>query len=78
MKTLTIEVKDAFMTEFMKIIDTVKDNVIVKNDENLELDPHFYERQKNLQQIIESDSDTISHGELWSNVHKHLETIKSK
>jgi hypothetical protein len=84
MKTLTIEVKDDFMTEFMRIIDTVKDNVIVKKDgvplgcKNLELDPHFYERQKDLQQIIESDSNTVSHDELWGKVHKHLETIKSK
>jgi hypothetical protein len=84
MKTLTIEVKDDFMTEFMKIIDTLKDNVIVKKDgvslggKNLELDPHFYERQKDLQQIIESDSNTVSHDELWGKVHKHLETIKSK
>ena len=51
MQTLTIEVKDDFMTEFMKIIDTVKDNVIVKKDKNLELDPYFYERQKKLQKI---------------------------
>ncbi len=51
MQTLTIEVKDDFMIEFMKIIDTVKDNVIVKKDKNLEYDPYFYERQKKLQKI---------------------------
>jgi len=51
MQTLTIEVKDDFMTEFMKFIDTVKDNVVVQKDKNLELDPYFYERQKKLQQI---------------------------
>ncbi len=78
MQTLTIEVKDDFMTEFMKIIDTVKDNVIIKQDENLKLDPYFYERQKKLQQILESDSEKVSHDELWSKVHKHIETIKSK
>ena len=78
MQTLTIEVKDDFMTEFMKIIDTVKDNVIIKQDENLKLDPHFYERQEKLQQILESDSEKVSHDELWSKVHKHIETIKSK
>jgi len=53
MKTLTIEVKDEFMTEFMKMIDTVKDNVIVKKDKNLELDPYFYERQKDLQKTMD-------------------------
>ncbi len=47
MQILTIEVKDDFMTEFMKFIDTVKDNVVVQKDKNLELDPHFYERKKN-------------------------------
>jgi len=84
MKTLTLEVKDDFLAEFMKIIDTVKDNVVIKKDElplgckNLELDPYFYERQKDLEQIIESDSNTVSHNELWDKVHKHLETIKSK
>ncbi len=51
MQTLTIEVKDDFMIEFMKMIDTVKDNVIVKKDKNLEYDPYFYERQKKLQKI---------------------------
>ena len=78
MQTLTIEVKDDFMTEFMKIIDTLKDNVIIKQDENLKLDPYFYERQKKLQQILKSDSEKVSHDELWSKVHKHIETIKSK
>jgi hypothetical protein len=39
------------MTEFMKMIDTVKDNVVVQKDKNLEYDPYFYERQKKLQQI---------------------------
>ncbi len=57
MQTLTIEVKDDFMTEFMKIIDNAKDNIIVKKDgvplgcKNLEFDPYFYERQKKLQKI---------------------------
>ncbi len=51
MQTLTIKVKDDFIVEFMKMIDSVKENVIVQKDENLELDPYFYERQKRLQQI---------------------------
>ena len=59
MKTLTIQVKDDFMTEFMKFIDTVKDNVVVQKDggplgsKNLELDPYFYERKKDLQKTID-------------------------
>ncbi len=78
MRILTIEVKDDFMTEFMNVLDNFKDNIKVTKDKNLEEDPYFYERQKKLQQIIESGSDTVSHDELWNKVHKHLETIKSK
>ena len=51
MQTLTLKIKDDFMTEFMSMIDTVKDNVIVQKNQNLELDPYFYERQKKLQKI---------------------------
>ena len=60
MQTLTIEVKDDFMTEFMKFIDTVKGNVVVQKDKNLDLDPYFYERQKKLQKI----RDDIKNGKM--------------
>ena len=78
MQTLTLKIKDDFMSEFMGMIDSVKENVTIEKDDNLELDPYFYERQKKLQQIMENDSDTVSHDKLWNKVHKHLDTIKSK
>jgi len=77
MQTITLQIKDDFMAEFMKMIDTFKDNVVIQKNENLELDPYFYERQKNLQKIVDDDNQMITHDELWSNVHKHLEKIKS-
>ena len=80
MQTLTIKVKDDFMTEFMRMIDTVKDNVIVQSDKNLEHDPCFYERQKELQKIrndIKSKkSETTSFEEFkieMDNLEKKLE-----
>lgn len=54
MQILTIKVKDAFMAEFIKLIDTVKDNVVIQKDKNLELDPYFYERQNKLNQIVDN------------------------
>ncbi len=57
MQTITLQVRDDFRTEFMKMIDTVKDNVVVQKNgvplgcKNLEHDPYFYDRQKKLQQI---------------------------
>jgi hypothetical protein len=46
------------MTEFMKMIDTVKDNVVVQKDKNLEYDPYFYERREKLHKIMDKiDND---------------------
>lgn len=60
MQTLTIEVNDDFMGDFMGFLDDFKDNIKVKKDKNLELDPSFYERQKKLKKIRED----INSGEM--------------
>ncbi len=80
MQTLTIKVKDDFLAEFMKIIDTVKDNVIIQSDKNLEHDLYFYERQKELQKIRDDiksgKSKTTSFEEFkieMDNLEKELE-----
>ncbi|MFA7090317.1 MAG: hypothetical protein WC149_00545 [Arcobacteraceae bacterium] len=44
MKTLMLNVQDSFVQDFLAIIDQYK-------DKNLENDPYFYERQKELHQI---------------------------
>jgi hypothetical protein len=51
MQTLTINVKDDFMSEVIKFIETAKDNITIEKDKNLEHDPYFYERQKELHKI---------------------------
>ena len=60
MQTLTIKVQDHFMQDFLTIIEHYKDGVYIEKDQNLELDPYFYERQKQLRQDIEDiDSGKI-------------------
>ncbi len=51
MQTLTIKVKDDLVSEVMTVLEQFKDSIQVTKDKNLELDPYFYERQKELQQI---------------------------
>ena len=60
MQTLTLEVNDDFMGDSMGFLDDFKDNIKVKKDKNLELDPYFYERQKKLKKIRED----INSGEM--------------
>ncbi len=78
MQTLTIQFKDDFMSEVIKFIETAKDNIVIKKDKNLELDPYFYERQKDLQKILNDDNQMRTHDELWAKVHKHLEKTHSQ
>ena len=48
MQTLTLNIQDNFMQDFQNIIEQYKDKVTIKKDNNLELDPYFYERQEKL------------------------------
>ena len=60
MQTLTLNVQDNFLQDFLTIIDHYKDKVQLKKDKNLEYDPYFYERQKQLQQDVNDiDAGTI-------------------
>jgi len=53
MQTLTLDIQDNFMQDFQNIIENYKDKITIKKDNNLEYDPYFYERKKDLEQIIE-------------------------
>ncbi len=51
MQTLSIQIQDSYMQQFMNFVKESHSNITVSKDKNLELDPYFYERQKELQQI---------------------------
>jgi 5,10-methylenetetrahydrofolate reductase len=52
MRTLTLQVQDNFVPSLLNILKEFKNEVTIKKDENLEYDPYFYERQRELKQII--------------------------
>ena len=60
MQTLTVNVQDNFIQDFITIIEHYSDKIQLKKDENLEYDPYFYERKKQLQQ----DIDDIDSGKI--------------
>jgi len=51
MQTLSIQIQDSYMQQFMNFVKENHSNITVSKDKNLELDPYFYERQKELHQI---------------------------
>ena len=53
MQTMAVEIKDDYVQNFMSYVNNHSENITITKDKNLELDPYFYERQKQLQQDIE-------------------------
>ena len=51
MQTLTLQVQDNFIPNLLNYLEQFKNEVTVKKDKNLEIDPYFYERKKRLHQI---------------------------
>ena len=51
MQTLSVQIQDGYMQQFMNFVKESHSNITVSKDKNLEVDPYFYERQKELHQI---------------------------
>jgi hypothetical protein len=86
MQTLTINIKDDFMSEVIKFIETAKDNITIEKDgvplgcKNLEYDKYFYERRDRLQKIrLESKAgktEMIEDGEFWEDIDSYVDTLQ--
>jgi hypothetical protein len=80
MQTIQLQVKDGYTQNVLDMLSSVKDIMIesieVKKDKNLELDPYFYKRQKELHQLREDiqsgKMEMISHDE-WEIEMQNLE-----
>ncbi len=53
MQTMAIQIQDNYMQNFMSYVNNHSENITVTKDKNLEYDPYFYERQKELHQLRE-------------------------
>lgn len=80
MQTLTVNIQDNFVQDFLTIIEHYKDKVQLQKDKNLEQDPYFYERQKQLQQDIEEiDSGNvqmITNEDFWNDIDTFAESLQ--
>ena len=60
LQTMSVQIQDNYIPQFMKYVQEHNDNIIISKDKNLEYDPYFYERKKQLQQdIIDIDNGEI-------------------
>jgi len=80
MQTLTVNIQDNFVQDFLTIIDHYKDKVQLKKDKNLEYDSYFYERKQQLQQDID-DIDNgkvkmINNEDFWEDIDNFTQSLQ--
>jgi len=51
MQTLSVQIEDNYMQQFISFVNSSHSNITISKDKNIELDPYFYERQKKLHKI---------------------------
>ena len=60
MQTMSVQIQDNYVQKFMSYVNKHSENIAISKDENLELDPYFYERKKRLHQI----RDDVKNGKM--------------
>ncbi|MFP4331864.1 MAG: hypothetical protein ACOCP1_02355 [Campylobacterales bacterium] len=82
MQTLTLEVQDDFVPNLLEYLKQFKSEVKVQQDKNLEYDPCFYERQKELHKIRDDiknkNIEMVSHEKVWGSIKQHLNIIENE
>jgi hypothetical protein len=82
MQTLSVQVEDNYIQKFMTYVNNHSENITISKDKNLELDPYFYKRQKELHQIRDdiksAKIEMVSHEKVWGNIKSHLKTIENR
>jgi len=80
MHTLTVQVQDSVFQEFLSFISKRKESIEIKQDKNLELDPYFYERQKQLHQDLEEvesgKAEMISNEDFWDDIDTFTQSLQ--
>ena len=80
MQTMAIQIQDDYINDFMSYVNNHSDSIIITKNKNLEYDPYFYERQKELHQI-KSNIDNgkvqmIENDEFWDDIDDFVETLQ--
>jgi len=57
MQTMAVHIQDSYVQNFMRYVDSHRQHITIAKDKNLEYDPYFYERKKELEQIIEESEN---------------------
>jgi len=71
MQKISVQIQDNYLQSFMNYVDNNSENITISKDKNLDLDPYFYERQKELHQI----RDEIKNSQIKMVSHEKIGAI---
>ena len=54
MQTIAVEIQDSYVQNFMSYVNNHSKDITIIKDKNLEFDPYFYDRQKELKELREN------------------------
>ncbi len=57
MQTIAVQIQDNYVQNFMSYVNSHSENITISKDKNLELDPYFYERKRELARVIEESEN---------------------
>ena len=79
MQTLTVQVQDSFMQEFLNFVESRQENIHIEKDYNLEYDPYFYKRQRELHKIRDEiksgKAEMISNDDFWEEIDSFVDSL---
>ena len=82
MQTISVQIEDNYISDFMSYVSNNSENISIDRDFNLELDPYFYERKKELKQIRDNikngNSKLMSFEDFEKNTNKFEKELELK
>ena len=82
MQTLSVQIQDDYMQQFMNYVSDHREKITITKDENLENDLFFYERKKELHQmrsdIKSGKSELVSFDEFENRTNQFEKELELK
>lgn len=82
MRTMAIQIQDDYVNDFINYVNNHSDSITITKDKNLEYDPYFYERQKQLQLDLEEvnngTAEMLTQEQYDNEMNSFFKELKSK
>lgn len=82
MRTMAIQIQDDYVNDFINYVNNHSNSITITKDKNLEYDPYFYERQKQLQLDLEEvnngTAEMLTQEQYDNEMNSFFKELKSK